>query len=133
MGFPLGSKLVAPPTPPPPVLVVNLECLNLILGHFPQHSNAKAHCVVCNRCAMRHESWTECSMCKVSLCGGYTGWLWFKTIILWGLLFIIAFCHFLIPYSSSYCICHFQDPRNIYIIYVILHLKITNILYACGV
>ena len=62
----------------PPVLVVNLECLDLSLSHFPQYSNAKAYCVVCSHHGMRHESWTECTMCIVSLCGGYTGCLWFK-------------------------------------------------------
>ena len=43
---------------PPSVANGNLERLNLSLGHFPQHSYAKARCVECNR--MRHESWSEC-------------------------------------------------------------------------
>ena len=61
-----------------PPNVANLVCLNLSLGHFPQRSNAKARCVVCNRHGMIHESWSECSVYKVSLCGGYTGRLGFR-------------------------------------------------------
>ena len=53
----------------------NLERFNLSLDHFPQQSNTRARCVMCNRHGMRYESWTECSMCKVSLCGVYTNHL----------------------------------------------------------
>ena len=101
-GFSCRQRIGAPP--PPRVAKVILS-----FGHFPQCSNTKARCVdVYNRHGMRHESWTE-----YSVCCWWIHWLsvFYKLSKFEGLLIIIAFCHFLLPYSSSYCLSPFSRPQ----------------------